>query len=413
MKARTSAILCAIWIALALAYSCGTASARRSRPAPLPTSAAVILEDEDTAGKNDDTSASAPYDPSAYKLRVLVYKGAGPIKVSSDAGFDKRRGTSAEISAKGHKTESFVSKNGIIGIEGKKYRGEINILRQDGTIYAVNTVNLEDYLRGVVPKELLCSKTEAVKAQAVVARTYAWGHRSPEADWDVRDDTGHQVYGGIDAEHKMSDDAIEATAGLVLCHNGELACQALYHSSCGGMTESNFYVFGSQPISYLAGVTCGDPQNPWCKRSSYSRWEAEWTPEELGQELSKYLRKSLNRVKSLEIAEASPSGRVVRLIVHFEKGDDLLLSYDEIRRCLRCRNSSGNMASLPSTRFTVEETPGKIKIAGSGWGHGTGMCQWGAIGMAEAGFGFEEILKYYYQGTSVVSLGTMANKQAL
>lgn len=413
MRARTSAILLVIWAAFALALTGGTASARRARPAPLPTSAAVMLEEEAAPDRNDDTSASAPYEPDSYKLRVLIYKGAGPVRISSEAGFSKRRGTTADVSAKDNKPESFVPNNGIIGIEGKKYRGEINILRKDGIIYAVNLVNLEDYLRGVVPKELLCSKTEAIKAQAVVARTYAWGHRQPNSDWDVRDDTGHQVYGGIDAEHIMSDNAIMDTAGLVLCCDGKLASQTLYHSSCGGMTESNFYVFGSQPISYLEGVSCGDPQNPWCKKSSYSHWEAEWTPAELGQELSKYLRKSLDCVKSLEIAETAPSGRVVRLIVHFEKGDDILLSYDEIRRCLRCRNSSGNMAALPSTRFTVEETHGKIKVAGSGWGHGTGMCQWGAIGMAEAGAGFEEILKHYYQGTSVIALGAMANQQAI
>src|SRR5690606_712128 len=125
------------------------------------------------------------------------------------------------------------------------------------------------YLRGVVPKELLSDQVEAMKAQAVLARTYALTKKKGQR-YDVKDDTSHQVYGGLEAENPLADAAIRETEGLVLAFEGQPARHVLYHSTCGGCTEASERVFGSavpylQPADDLA-----EDGQPWCRDSKYS-----------------------------------------------------------------------------------------------------------------------------------------------
>lgn len=372
----------------------------------------------------DPIPAPTPVDVGlSPAVRVLVYQGPGPVVVSGPEGITLQEGVSAEdltqclfppeaADSGGPQRHWSVRGAGLpLSLDGRPYRGDLEVFWDGTTLQVVNRVGLEDYLRGVVPRELLSSQLEAVKAQAVVSRTYVLAHlKGSESRFDVRDDVGHQVYGGAQAEHPTSDRAVQETAGLVLAWQGRLASRVVFHSTCGGQTEGNDKVFGTPPVAYLRGVDCLDGAGqPSCAASSYATWTAEWSGEELGQEVGRSLGKPPAPVRGLEIREAAPSGRVVRLGVLREGEEDLELTGDALRSVLRFRDPSGRVRNLPSTRFEVEPVgeDGRIRIRGSGWGHGVGMCQWGAMGLAREGRSFEEILGRYYPGTRVLWSGSV------
>jgi peptidoglycan hydrolase-like amidase len=154
----------------------------------------------------------------------------------------------------------------FLRVGGKEYRGEMQlILNARGRINVVNALPLEQYLRGVVPMELspgAYPAMEALKAQAVAARTYALAHRSQsrEADFDLRDDTRSQVYGGLTAERDLTNRAVEETHGIVALYTNDegklVPIDALYTANCGGRTENNEVIFGGKPLSYLRSVAC-------------------------------------------------------------------------------------------------------------------------------------------------------------
>lgn len=380
---------------LLLALLAAPARAQDGEPAPAPT----------------------PMGDPGPAIRVLVYNGTGPVSIDGDQGvLVDGEGLAVDgitfppeveqVSDVGMRHWVLRSPGAPLEIDGRGYRGELDVWYDGSTVQIVNRLPLEEYLRGVVPRELLSSQVEAVKAQAVVARTYAQAKlRGPEVRWDVRDDTSHQVYGGVAAEHATSDAAVRETAGRLLTFDGKLAERVVYHSTCGGATEDNERVFSSVAIPYLRAVECRDPAGqPWCAASKYSSWQAEWTLEDLGQEVSRHLGKPVPPVRGLGVLERTPSGRVARLAVLLDGGTSLELRGDDMRRALRFQDPQGRVQALPSTRFDLAPLgvpEGRVRIQGSGWGHGVGMCQWGAIGMARAGAGFEEILGRYYPGAQV------------
>lgn len=350
------------------------------------------------------------------EVRVLVHRGNTPVTIRCSEGVQVRESGQEPraleeivlVPEAGQVAHWTFSASAPLELEGRTYRGTLEACLEGGTLQVINRVGLEDYLRGVVPRELLSSQFEAVKAQAVLARTYALAHlKGPEARWDVRDDVGHQVYGGVLAEHLVSDRAVRETAGLVLAWEGSLASRVVFHSTCGGCTEGNENVFGTPPVSYLRPIPCLDQAGqPACAASSYSAWTLEASARELGQEVGRSLGKPPLAIRALEIRQTFSSGRVGRLALLLEGGEELELQGDDLRRVLRLRDSSGQVRNLPSTRFLVEpdQEDGKIRLSGSGWGHGVGMCQWGAIGLAREGWRFEEILERYYPGTRVLGI---------
>ncbi len=355
------------------------------------------------------------------EVRVLVHRGRSPVTVRSveemsveQAGQEPRRLREILLPPEaarpdGEEVASWVLRSPApLELQGRAYRGLLEVRLERGDLQVVNRVGLEDYLRGVVPRELLSSQIEAVKAQAVLARTYVLAHLKETTDlWDVRDDVSHQVYGGVTAEHPVSDQAVRETAGLVLTWEGRLASRVVFHSTCGGSTEGNENVFGTPPVPYLRPVPCLDQAGqPACAASSYATWTVEAPAQELGQEVGRMLGKPPLAIRALEIRQTSSSGRVTRLALLLEGEEELELQGDDLRRILRLRDSSGQVRNLPSTRFQVEPDcgDGRIRLRGSGWGHGVGMCQWGAIGLAREGWLFEEILDRYYPGTQVLGI---------
>lgn len=265
-------------------------------------------------------------------------------------------------------------------LEGRAYRGGVRLFAQGGRLMVVNLVPLEDYLLGVLPAEMPEGfPLEALKAQAVVARTFAVHRLNPRAPYDLCATELCQVYLGIAVETAKHRQAVATTRGQVLSYGGQ-AISALYHADSGGMTAGSEEVF-QKPLPYLR------PRPDPYARGPRSQWRLGLTPEGVARAL-----RSLGHVpkgqEPPEVLERSPSGRVWRLRVM-----GVEVQGPEAQRLVR-------LMGLPSA---LVEFSG-WEAAGRGAGHGVGLSQWGAKGMAEAGFGYREVLGHYFPGTSLSDL---------
>lgn len=415
-------------------FSWGVSSFCRERWAPKPKLVKIAGLEDVNSRKNSKHERIKQLESLQSPLRVLLYCGKDAVNIESVSVGSKnfcaleevdpaqRLIVNGKISKDSKYRSSKRIRRDIVSASNNEsalkfrdhiYRGCLVVEKNGSEVEVVNHISLEDYLRGVVPQELLCSYPEAVKAQAVVARTYALSRCGKrDSHWDLRSDTSSQVYGGVEAERVAADEAILATAGEYLFHNGRLATQTLYHSCCGGHTEGNDIIYGTDKIAYLEGVDCHDEEGQvYCANSAYSSWKASWSKEELGEILAEYLRRETVKIAGLEAMEVGPSGRIYRLKVYFAEGEPVVLEREEIRRALRFHNEKRDLVYLPSLKFNItkgqyppiegSDESENIEIEGSGWGHGIGMCQWGAIGMASRGASYMEILQHYYSGTIV------------
>ena len=295
-----------------------------------------------------------------------------------------------------------------VRIDGSPYRGRFELLAvEDSVVTAVNIVSLEDYLLGVVPLEIGPRTREelaAIEAQAVAARTYAVAHLDGhiEMGFDLFGTVEDQVYGGIDAERQESTDAVRATAGRILTHDG-LPIRAYYHSTCGGRTAAIDEVLDRPAAPYLQSVSDQAPDgSDWCSISPRYRWSSNWSSDQLNgpvrDELARMFGEqpgTLGPIDGFRVIDHTESGRI-RSVAFFGPGSEFVLERLDIRFALR--DSDGRI--LGSTDFdVVPEGGGEYSVHGRGFGHGAGMCQWGAIGRARAGQTSAEILSAYYPGT--------------
>jgi SpoIID/LytB domain protein len=334
------------------------------------------------------------------------------------------------------------AEGGLVKINGQPYRGVAEVwTNSSGTLAGINEVRFEEYLYGVVPRELpptVWHQLEAQKAQAVAARTYAlsgMGKRSRDG-YDLLPTTSDQVYGGFAAEHPLSTQAVQETDGVVAIYDGKLI-QALFSSTTGGHTASNEEVYNSAPVPYLRGVPDaqrgeafahvpslevfkrhanptnlraaaeGDFEADW---SRYHRWVYEWTAEEIASVISQATGANVTQVSAINVLERGPSGRVLKIEYVTDAGT-FSETKDRIRSSLRYVTYPAGVPtqnSLRSTLFYVEPVTDPrtkavvgFKAYGGGWGHGVGLSQTGAAGMAEKGKSYEEILKHYYQGITL------------
>jgi stage II sporulation protein D len=283
------------------------------------------------------------------------------------------------------------SMNGKLKADGKRYRGEIRVIKSKTKgMDVINIVNLEEYLYGVVPKEMSPSwPLEALKAQAVVARTFALyqKEKNRESEFDVSATTMSQVYGGFEAETASAIRAVDDTRGQVLYHNGKRIL-AYYHSNSGGATEDAKNVWTAD-IPYLKGI-----RDEYSMNASGHRWTLSLAP----GDLSKALAKSgirVGEIHDLVPVEVSPSGRIVKLKVVHSGGEAVFRSNDFRLRV--------NPQSLKSTLFVLMKEGNRIRFDGKGYGHGVGLSQWGAYEMARRGFSCLDILKHYYWGIEIRS----------
>ncbi|WP_179953063.1 SpoIID/LytB domain-containing protein [Desulfobotulus mexicanus] len=275
-----------------------------------------------------------------------------------------------------------VEKSGeFFTLDGCRQRGTLRVSGAGGRLLLVNMLDMESYLKGVVPAEMPPFwPAEALKAQAVAARTYALHHmreRAYEA-YDVKSDVRSQVF-STEREDARSSAAVEATRGEVLVWAGQAALTA-FHADSGGFTESAEILWGGE-LPYLRAVS-----DPWSRNTPNDFWECSFTERELVQFLPEL--RNLGRILEIRLEGKTPSGRVHFLIFKGSRGDLRMPAG-------RFRTRVGPM-TLKSTDFTLRHERGAFHFQGKGFGHGVGMSQWGARRMAEAGKSYREILDFYY-----------------
>ena len=296
---------------------------------------------------------------------------------------------------------------------GKRYRGELVITATDSGSLVVNRLPMDDYLRGVVPLEIgnrTSAEMAAVQAQAVAARTYAYKHLNDARPFDMYATVQDQVYGGVDAENPLSDTAIASTNDVVVLYNGQ-PITTPYHSTCGGSTAGVSEVWYDQPDQpYLRPVSDKIPgtNNYYCDPSPRFSWTQTYDATGLRAVMEKYLanytnapKANLGRITDVREEGKTPSGRVAALTVQTESGSYTLRGND-IRFVLR--DPKGVILNSTLFSLSAATTGGGVSsltLNGRGYGHGIGMCQWGAIGRARAGQNYRTILETYYPGTTI------------
>jgi stage II sporulation protein D len=300
--------------------------------------------------------------------------------------------------------------NGLVIVEGQRYRGSLLVQRGSTGVTVVNRVPLEWYVQSVTAVELgfrAPSDRQAVMAQAVAARTYAVRYRGRREalGFDLYPTDADQVYPGTAAEKPEVTEATRQTAGQVLTYGGQ-PIEALFHSTCGHSTEAAAEVFRSdQGQPYLRAVSdrYGSGKNDYyCSISPQFRWREEWDDAALNATLARTLPGAGGgRVTGVRVTQTTPMGRVKELVVETTNGTFTVPGY-RVRDVLRPAPDR----QLRSNQFQLhEERRGndlvKLVAAGAGAGHGVGMCQWGAVGRSRAGQRYDRILAAYYPGTQL------------
>ncbi|MFN2635795.1 MAG: SpoIID/LytB domain-containing protein [Gemmatimonadaceae bacterium] len=302
---------------------------------------------------------------------------------------------------------------GFVTWNGKRFRGDLVITATDSGLLVVNVLSMDSYLRGVVPLEIgnrTSAEMAAVQAQAVAARTYAYKHLNGSRAFDMYSTVQDQVYGGVDAEKPLSDSAIATTADIVVLYGGQ-PISTPYHSTCGGSTAAVTEVWYDQKDEpYLRPVSDKIPGSDkfYCDPSPRFSWTQNFDAAGLRAVMEKYLatytqapKGGVGRVRDVREQGRTQSGRLAALTVETDSGSYTLRGND-IRFVLR--DPKGTI--LNSTFIDVVATKdgrevSALTVNGRGYGHGIGMCQWGAIGRARAGQSFRTILETYYPGTTI------------
>ncbi len=363
-----------------------------------------------TAPAPAPSAASAP--SAAGLIRVAVVERAravelrgGDIEVSDLGGCESCprrawRGSVIRAAANGSGLEvdgrqgtAFrLRSEGPIKLNGREYSAPIELLKNGEGMAVVNELPLEDYLVGVLRAEASERwPLEALRAQAIVARSYAAYHRMISAGkpFHIVASTAHQQYFGRVPPASPVWGAVRETTGQVLRWEDELF-PAFYHTESGGYTEDPRTVFAARNMPGLKAVRCefstGSPHFYWNLDLRLSA-------------LAEILRKNgmdLGEVAAIQISERTPSLRAATITVHGARASARIRGND-FRRMV-------GYDTLKSTLFAVAIDGGVARFAGRGYGHGVGMCQWGAKGMAEQGYSARQILEYYYPGAVLGAL---------
>jgi stage II sporulation protein D len=328
---------------------------------------------------------------SEKPLRAYLSGGSDPVPLGTVRRIEVRRtGKGFFINEKPYFQESvrIVTDHPPLRVDGREVRGVVEVFRTpQGTLLVVNEVELEAYLKGVVPNEMPDKwPLEALKAQAVASRSYALHMRAKRIGQPYFLESGYldQVYKGIECETPGTNRAVTETEGIVMTYKDEIA-QTLFHSTAGGRTESFADVF-YQDRPYLTSVVC-----PYDKDSPHSSWQVKVPVEEIRKRLN-LGGYQVGEIIQFSIHSVSPTGRIKLIFIEHRRNTkiySLRISGQDFRRAM-------GFNFLKSTRFQIGLHGGSILFRGHGFGHGVGMCQWGAKGMADQGKTFQEILRFYY-----------------
>lgn len=337
-------------------------------------------------------AVKGPFDIVDARTRQLFYHGRDFSSSKVTAGEGGIRFRNMTFNTEG--IEITGKRKAAILVNGRPYRGEIRIFKYPGgTLCVVNVLDLESYVKGVLYHEVSHKwPIDAIKAQAVASRTYAMYQREvmKGKDYDLTADTSSQVYGGYASEQHRTNRAANFTKDEVLTFRGRFF-PAYFHATCGGMTENAGELWRIDLAPLKGERVCS-----FCQESPHYYWS---TPIEL-KALQKKLGSSWKlkgQLKNISITQRNATGRVRTLELKDDKGARMSISAKDFR------NLAGPDA-IRSTNFSIVMEQNKAIFNGRGWGHGAGLCQWGAFGMSKKGYGYKEILAFYYPGAEIVKL---------
>jgi len=342
----------------------------------------------------------------------------------------------------------FTTNDGVLTLNGRAYRGTFELAPDDeGDMIVVNTVSPHDYLASVVGSEEPSSwENEALASQAIAARTYLYTHLGLHKNYDLEGDTRDQEYDGTMNEDSRTLRAVERTAGVIVTYKGA-PIEALYSANAGGITENSESVFANA-LPYLRSVP--SPEDVIAADSSWGHTAWEWTRELSATQLRDFMQRrglDVGLPTAIQLTEVSPTGRVIGASVTGTSGTkpigkDRTRYYFGLMSTLFTvrvipsgaservdatnaeriaalqnlgahvvqasfevvRDANGNELGLRVTGY-VYELPVTFVFSGKGFGHGVGMSQWGAQGMALKGAGYPGILAHYYTGTQLTNVG--------
>ncbi len=370
-------------------------------------------------GSQNEVNAAAP------SVRVALIKDAFQVDLSIRGKYTIINPSNQDIISDGRylkRSKVFIQKNAIvlgdistkikririipqkdvslvIKGEEKSYRDTIDIvIDKNKKLLVINIINLEKYVKGVLYHEVSHRwPLEALKAQAVATRTYALYQIkvNRKSDYDVTSDIYSQVYGGRDAERYRTNLAVNRTKGEVMYYNGEVL-PAYFHANCGGHTE-NVKELWKQDLKPLSGVVC-----PYCKGQPGYSWKKNFQSKKV-QDLLNQNGYQLGLIKEIKIIERTASGRVKNLEIVERDGTSVIISGKKFRDIIGPNNLKSNLYDIEMKGFYFD-------VTGKGWGHGVGMCQWGAYKMSRERFSYSEILNFYYPGVTIMHSKIFQNK---
>jgi stage II sporulation protein D len=342
-------------------------------------------------------------------LRILIYKGAAPVTVGCagecriaaitlpDGGLDLPVMVPSPLQAAedgiqlGDKAFAvseitFEPKAAeMIAVNRVAYPGSIRTSRtDDGGLLVVNLVDMETYLGGVVAKEMPQSwPPETIKAQMIAARTYALYKKKVrrEQAYDLESTTADQVYEGWVKSTEAARSALRETRGVIMLHEEGLF-PAYFHSTCGGRTADAVTALASVDAPFLRGVECGG-----CARSPHYVWTRELTRQQLREYMQQAGTDPGNQF-TMQVKTCDDAG-TVRSVMITTDTRVMEISAEKFQ------NACGPKP-FKSRRYSIAEAGDRFMIRGKGWGHGVGLCQWGARGLAAQGWRYDNILAHYY-----------------
>ena len=341
---------------------------------------------------------------SAVELRVAIKKDVESIKIGSSTGAVVKNGGGeqigklnpmASLTARSDSNKIALDRlnageiiiepteNGLVWIGDRWYRGRTRLIVRGDGLTAINHVNLEHYLYSVVGAEAVSTwPIEALKAQAVAARSYALYKRNTSANsiYDVDTTISTQVYKGLDSEYTTTHEAVNSTLGQIMTYDDRVILAA-FHSSSGGHTE-NVEDIWTSPLPYLRAVVDYDHQAP----------VFEWSHIFPVSKISNLIGE-IGKIENIVPEIVTPQGRVVMMKFVGDRGT-ASVSGKKLRKTL----------DLRSTLFRIATDGHNLQISGRGFGHGLGLSQWGAYYLATQGINYHQILTHYYQNANLTVL---------
>ncbi len=290
---------------------------------------------------------------------------------------------------------SFIGqRKAALTVNKRRFRGKISVYRnENNNFFVINTLDAESYIRGVLNQEISHQwPLDAIKAQAVAARTYVLYQRlmNKTRPYDVTADTSSQVYGGYLSERRKTNSAVNTTYGEALTYRGRIF-ETLFCANCGGITEnaSELWKINAEPLR--GGCRCH-----FCSDSPHFQWRVKLGLKAIEEKLAGY-SKNETGLTDIVVVERNNTGRVRQLELSYAQGRKAVISGKDFRALLGAN-------TIRSTNFHITREGDKVVFSGYGWGHGVGLCQYGALGVAKKGYSYRRILEFYYPGAEVVKI---------